>query len=520
MAKIFGHFSRPVRLSTLCVAALLFGSGFSFGNDIGLPAHYAALRDDLTSADRERVNSITKEATDFTKPEPFENMQGGASTATKPPTNNAFSQPSSNLSFAQQQDFALGDALFEKLWVSSPSSTQASDGLGPLYNARSCQSCHIKDGRGHPPDGASDAISLLLRLARPPMNAQEEREQAELYTLSFPDPTYGAQLQDIAVPGFAAEGQITLSYEEQNITLNDGEIVSLRKPTYGISDLAYGDLNPQTTLSARIANPMVGLGLLEAIHPADLIALADPDDENNDGISGRISLVRHPLTKEISIGRFGWKAQNPSIRTQSAAAFAGDIGLSTDDLPLHFGDCTTAQEACLKLPHGAQKNLGQSEAPEPVLSLVTFYAQNLAVPARRDVDDPQVLFGKSLFYQSGCTNCHTPKFVTRRDAINGHQAFQLIWPYSDLLLHDMGEGLADNQRVGIASGAEWRTPPLWGIGLTEKVNGHTFFLHDGRARNLVEAIMWHGGEAQQARDNFANLSKNERDALIRFLESL
>ena len=172
------------------------------------------------------------------------------------------------------------------------------------------------------------------------------------------------------------------------------------------------------------------------------------------------------------------------------------------------------------MPTGVQPKLGDTEAPDPILDLVTFYSQNLAVPARRDIDKPEVLAGKKVFYEIGCASCHTPKFVTRRDAPNKAQSFQLIWPYSDFLLHDMGEELADGQQVGDATGSEWRTPPLWGIGLTQVVNGHTFFLHDGRARNLTEAILWHGGEGQAARDRFASLPKAEREALVKFLESL
>jgi CxxC motif-containing protein (DUF1111 family) len=172
------------------------------------------------------------------------------------------------------------------------------------------------------------------------------------------------------------------------------------------------------------------------------------------------------------------------------------------------------------MPTGEQARLGQTEAPDPVLELVTFYSQNLGVPQRRDVSDPKVLAGKPAFYQSGCIACHTPKFVTSRDAPDAQHQFQLIWPYTDLLLHDMGEGLADHRPEGLADGFEWRTPPLWGIGLTKIVSGHTFFLHDGRARSLTEAVLWHGGEAQAARDAFAALPKTKRDALIAFLESL
>jgi len=220
------------------------------------------------------------------------------------------------------------------------------------------------------------------------------------------------------------------------------------------------------------------------------------------------------------LGRFGWKAQNASVRRQSAEAFAGDIGISSPDVPKSHGDCTAAQTACLAMPDGVQQRLGNTEAPDPVLDLVTFYAENLAVPARRKASFAGTLAGKKVFYETGCTACHNPKFVTRRDARDKALSFQLIWPYSDLLLHDMGEDLADGQQVGVAGGREWRTAPLWGIGLTETVSGHTYFLHDGRARSLTEAILWHGGEAEASRDRFADLEKKERDALLTFLESL
>jgi CxxC motif-containing protein (DUF1111 family) len=175
---------------------------------------------------------------------------------------------------------------------------------------------------------------------------------------------------------------------------------------------------------------------------------------------------------------------------------------------------------CMKAPTGEQERLGEGEAPDPILDLVTFYSQNLGVPQRRDIDDAAVLRGKAAFYGAQCTSCHTPKFVTSRDTTTDAQKFQLIWPYSDILLHDMGDGLADYRPEGQADGYEWRTPPLWGIGLTKAVSGHTFFLHDGRARNLTEAILWHGGEAQKSRDAFAQMPKSTREDLLAFLESL
>jgi CxxC motif-containing protein (DUF1111 family) len=477
-------------------------------------------RTDLTPKDRKRVESVTRPTDDFSKPEQFETMQGGAATTRATVNGNIFSHFSANLTFQEEETFKLGNALFTKLWVAAPSSTQASDGLGPLFNARGCQSCHLKDGRGHPPEGAPDATSMFLRLARPAETDAEKADVAARKMLNFPDPVYGEQLQDLAVQDLAIEGRMAVAYEEIPVELVGGEKVSLRKPTYSVTDLGYGPMHPDTTLSPRVSPPMIGLGLVQAIHEADILANADPDDKNEDGISGKPAFVRDHRTGELKLGRFGFKAQNATIRDQSSSAFAGDLGISTPDAPRDFGDCTQAQTKCLSLPTGVQERLGPTEAPDPVMDLVTFYSENLAVPARRDIDSPTVLRGKEMFYTSGCTACHTPKFVTRRDAGNKAQAFQLIWPYSDFLLHDMGEGLADGQQVGDADGREWRTQPLWGIGLTKTVNNHTFFLHDGRARNLTEAVLWHGGEAEAARNAFAGLPKDDRQALITFLESL
>jgi len=480
----------------------------------------ATERHDLKPKDKARVDRVVRPTTDFSRPEQFELMQGGAGTSEKRVNQDAFSHSSANITFEEEGTFKLGNGMFRKLWVSSPSSTQASDGLGPLFNARACQSCHLKDGRGHPPEGNADATSMFLRLARSAETAEEKAALADRKVLNFPDPTYGGQFQDLAVPGLKGEGRMAISYQEMPVELGDGTKLSLRKPSYSVSDLGYGPMDPKTTLSPRVTPQMIGLGLVEQIHPADILANADPDDRNGDGISGKPSIVRVAKTGELTLGRFGWKAQTPSIRQQSADAFAGDIGISTPDVPHHWGDCTKAQGNCLAMQNGVQDRLGPAEAPDPIMDLVTFYSQNLAVPARRDIDNPQVLRGKQMFYEAGCASCHTPKFVTRRDTPNKAQAFQLIWPYSDFLLHDMGEELADGQQVGDATGSEWRTPPLWGIGLTQTVNGHTFFLHDGRARNLTEAILWHGGEGQVARDRFAALPAPDRDALVKFLESL
>ncbi|MBN9218793.1 MAG: c-type cytochrome [Mesorhizobium sp.] len=508
-----------VQVGRCCAVLVLALSSSALAGDLQ-PGGLATSRTDLDAKDQARVIAVTRPATDFSKPEPFERMQGGAGTSQKAVSRDSFSHPSANLTFEEEGTFKLGNALFRKNWVSSPSSTQASDGLGPLFNERACQNCHLKDGRGRPPQGDAGTTSMFLRLARDASTAEERAAIASHQLLNFPDPVYGTQLQELAVPGLKGEGRMHIEYQERKVELTEGTVISLRKPTYSVADLGYGPLDAHTTLSPRLTPPMIGLGLIEQIAPADILAHADPDDRDGDGISGKPNIVRDGLTGEVTLGRFGWKAQTASIRQQAADAFAGDIGISTPEEPKHWGDCTAAQKECLAMPTGVQKRLGPAEAPAPVLDLVTFYSQNLAVPARRDLDAPDVLAGKKLFYEIGCVSCHTPKFVTRRDTPNKAQAFQLIWPYSDFLLHDMGPDLADGQSVGEATGAEWRTPPLWGIGLTETVNGNSFFLHDGRARTLVEAILWHGGEAQKARDRFAAANATERDALVKFLESL
>jgi CxxC motif-containing protein (DUF1111 family) len=306
----------------------------------------------------------------------------------------------------------------------------------------------------------------------------------------------------------------------QPVTLGDGTVVSLRHPTYSIDGLKYGPLHPGTMLSPRIAPPMIGVGLLEAIPEEHIRAHADPDDKDKDGISGRAAEVWSVEGNKVALGRFGWKAGKASVREQAASAFAGDMGLSSPLAPTPSGDCTQAQPVCLNAPNGNTERDGGFEVSPKLFDHVVFYSQNLAVPPRRNFNDPEVNRGKALFYALGCQSCHTPSFTTGAVKDQPHLSNQKIWPYADLLLHDMGEGLADNRPEGGADGREWRTPPLWGIGLTKLVSGHTLFLHDGRARNLEEAILWHGGEAQAARDGYAALPKADREALIKFVESL
>ncbi len=478
-----------------------------------------------TAEEQSRIATVVQPTTDFTKAEPFESLPAGAATTRRSATADAFSQPSANMPFDRQMDFQLGNALFTKAWVAAPSSAKASDGLGPLFNARACQDCHIKDGRGHAPETATDGtVSMILRLSLP---ANTGPEAIAGWNATKPDPTLGAQLQDHATAGQRAEGRIDLFYNNVPVTLADGITVTLRKPTFLIGDPAYGQPDPALMISPRVAPQMIGLGLLEAIPAAEILSAEDPFDANRDGISGRAARI--PTATGAALGRFGLKGGTPSIPDQSAAAFSGDMGLSTQQHPDPWGDCTATQTGCKTAATGQEPNARDGfEVSDQSLALVSFYARNLAVPNRPDAGDPTVLHGKRVFFETGCTGCHTPKHVTARLTGQPEQSFQLIWPYTDLLLHDMGEGLADHRpedratgsATGSATGTEWKTPPLWGIGLTAQVTGVASYLHDGRARTLLEAVLWHGGEAAPARDRVIALPQADRNALIAFLDSL
>lgn len=460
------------------------------------------------------VLTACDDAPRFTQAEPGEALSGGSATIRKS-DQNAFSMPSANLSPVRRLDFSVGNSFFRNPWVIAPSTTTARDGLGPLFNTNACQNCHIKDGRGHPPEpGDSNAVSMLVRLSIPDSAAYAEVIKRNGVV---PEPTYGGQLQDMAVPGIAPEGKVRVEYDPLTIRFRDGMTVELRQPTLRITQLGYGPMHPYTHASARIAPPMIGLGLLEAIPEAAILANADPDDKNDNGISGRPNWVWDDAQQKVVMGRFGWKAGQPTLNQQNAHAFAGDMGLTTRLKTAD--DCTPAQTDCRNAPNGNGPD-GEPEVSDNILRLVEFYTRNLAVPARRNVDDPQVLAGKNLFFKAGCQQCHTPQFTTRADAAEPELANQVIRPYSDLLLHDMGEGLADNRTEFQASGREWRTPPLWGLGLTETVSGHTQLLHDGRARNVMEAILWHGGEAQAAQRQVLAFDADQRAALLAFLNSL
>jgi CxxC motif-containing protein (DUF1111 family) len=433
-------------------------------------------------------------------PEPGEEWPGGAATDHGPRDRSAFLRPAASLEFDRQLEFKVGDGVFRKLWVAAPSSTKSSDGLGPLFNARSCQGCHLKDGRGSPPAKGELPSSLLFVLARPD---------------GSPDPVYGGQLQTFAIAGHAAEGDVKIEFRDKPVRLADGTIIKLQKPIYTVTNPGYGPLDPSTALSPRVAPPMIGVGLLELVPEAEILSRADPEDDNHDGIRGQTRRVFSRAENRETIGRFGWKLGSATIADQTANAFFNDMGLSTPLRTDGAGDCMPAQKACKDAPNGADAREGV-EVTRQMFDLTVFYSRHLAVPVRIDVAKPKVLRGKRLFSDLGCAACHTPTMTTGNDPARPALSNQSIWPYTDLLLHDMGDDLAD----GTPDGRLWRTPPLWGLGLTRTVSGHTRLLHDGRARNVLEAVLWHEGEGLAARDRFAKLNRADRAALLTFLDSL
>lgn len=414
----------------------------------------------------------------------------------------AFGQPAANLLPEDKPRFTLGKSFFNDNWVTAPASTAGRDGLGPSFNAQACASCHPRDGRGGLPDAAAPLRpGLVLRLGLPGLDARGR---------PLPLPGYGGQLQDRAILGVAAEGRIAIDLDERPGAYADGGAFSLAHPRYRVVDPAFGPLPASAALSPRLAPPLVGLGLLEAVDEAALLALSDPEDRDGDGISGRPNRAWDQEAAAFRLGRFGWKAGQPSLRQQTATAFLEDIGITSPVLA--EPNCPPEQAACRAAPDG-----GRPELDEAKLGQVTFYLQTLAVPAARPPADPR---GGRLFDALGCAACHRPTLPTG----SGHPVAalrgQTIRPYTDLLLHDLGPDLADGLPEGAAAGAEWRTAPLWGLGLTREVSGHERLLHDGRARGVAEAILWHGGEAAAAREAFRRLGADERAALLAFLAGL
>ena len=418
----------------------------------------------------------------------------------------AFTRPAPGLTPQELRDFNFGNRVFNTNWAVAPASVDAFDGLGPVFNRVSCSGCHLRDGRGRPPvDGDDGMLSMLVRLSVPGVDAHGG---------PMPHPAYGDQLNDRAIPDVPAEGRARIEWREIPGRYPDGTAYSLRAPTLHVDDAAFGALGDDVMFSARVAPAMPGLGLLEAVPEAAILALEDPDDRDGDGISGRANRVWDPVAGRESLGRFGWKANQATLLSQTAGAANGDMGLTTRVHPDE--NCVAVQAAC----GGAKRGDDGVDLRDAHLDKLVFYLQTLAVPARRVVDADAESRGESLFAQVGCGGCHRPVLETAADAMPALLAGQTFAPYTDLLLHDMGEGLADGRPDFRADGREWRTPPLWGLGLVPTTNGHSFYLHDGRARSLEEAVLWHGGEAERARTGYENLSTDDRRALLAFLRSV
>jgi CxxC motif-containing protein (DUF1111 family) len=427
----------------------------------------------------------------------FDESLLGGDTTVFDATTQAFEFPAPDLTNDGLKKHLDGDAAFDAVFVSAPA--LVNPGLGPIFNNNSCSACHINNGRGKPDEKLT---SMLFRISIP----------GESDT-GGPNPIvgFGTQLQDKALFGTQPEAEVKVEYEEIEGQYTDGTTYTLRKPFYTVTDL-YIPIPNDFLLSPRVAPFIFGIGLLEAIPEEIILGLADPDDSDGDGISGRPNFVWDSEKQEVSLGRFGWKASKSSAFEQVADAYNQDMGVTNPLL--------TAESSLTQVQYD-----GMDDEPEinfETLDAAAFYVQTLAVPARRNVEAPRVKRGQKLFVEARCSSCHIPSLRTGQHPTRDEPVLnnQTIHPYTDLLLHDMGEGLADGRPDFEATGSEWRTSPLWGIGLIKIVNGHTNFLHDGRARNLEEAILWHGGEAKSSQEFFRNLSAEERGALLEFLNNL
>jgi CxxC motif-containing protein (DUF1111 family) len=403
----------------------------------------------------------------------------------------------------QQVSFGTGNSLFSQNWVSSPASTTARDGLGPTFNARACANCHFKDGRGSPLVNGQNSSGFLMRISLP---GQDMNGNA------IPVPNYGAQIQDRSNFGIPFEAKVNVSYETISGSYADGTTYELRNPTYTFTEQQYGTLSGVET-SPRIGTQTIGLGLIDALPDSEILKFVDEFDTNNDGISGRANYAYDIESNSQKLGKYGWKANVATLKQQVASAFHGDMGLTSSLFTEN--NCPEPQQDCFDAPNG-----GELEVSDTQLERVTFYQATLAVPNRRNFQEESVLKGKVLFNEVNCISCHATNQKTASSEFTPLLNDVRIRPYSDFLLHDMGEALADNRSDFLATGQEWRTQPLWGIGLIDAVNNHTFLLHDGRARNIEEAILWHGGEAENSTIAFKNLSAENRQNVLNFINSL
>lgn len=508
--------SVPVRLAVLVLGA---GCGLVHADTPALPG--AAVPVQLAAAS---IGTTTPAPSGSVRPtaapQPDPEKTGGETTVFAD-GRMAFSFPAANLTEAERTRFVVGNSFFRRNWVAAPASTRARDGLGPLFIARSCGGCHVQDGRGPLPkrkaDGTlEDAVALLIRLSVP---GKAENGGP------VPEPMYGEQLGNAGVKGVPPEAHVEITHTPVEGKFADGTAWTLQAPHYQLTNLGYGPMAKDVMISPRLAPQVIGMGLLEAIPELEILKNAAEQQAMKGPIKGVPNRVWDNFAGRKVIGRFGWKANTGTVAHQSGAAFVNDIGITSPAFPEEA--CMPGQKACVEAPHGGNAP-GRPEADHKVFDDVVFYQATLAPPARRGIDDPVVKRGEKLFHEAGCQTCHRPSYTTGRSPLaDSHPQFtspalenQVIWPYTDLLLHDMGEDLADGRPDFEANGRQWRTPPLWGIGLIRQVNGHTRLLHDGRADGVLEAVLWHGGEASVQRARVVAMPAADREALVRFVESL
>ena len=431
-------------------------------------------------------------------PDLEERLYAGGETTVFLSSNNAFGMPAPNLTGVDYDLHVEGDFEFNRAFVTAPATING--GIGPIFNNTSCVSCHPRDGRVAFPSDINALSGFFLRTSIPGI-AENGGPVAV--------PGYGTQIQNQAIYGYQPEAKFAVTYTSITHTFTDGTQIVLQKPNYSLTN-TYMSVPSDILLSPRLGSPIFGLGLLEVIPESEILANQDVYDSNGDGISGKANYVWNSVSQQTQLGRFGWKANTATILEQCAGAYNGDMGITSYVKPYETG---WGQN------NGSDGLEDDPEITQAELDAVTFYTQTLGVPAPRNIENESVKKGAKIFETLDCSKCHIPKVTTGNSSITV-LSNQVIYPYTDMLLHDMGEDLADHRPDFLADGYEWRTRPLWGIGLTHVVNGHTHFLHDGRAKNLTEAILWHGGEAENAREKFKKLNSNDRQALLDFLNSL
>ncbi|WP_445363996.1 di-heme oxidoredictase family protein [Microbulbifer sp. ANSA003] len=424
----------------------------------------------------------------------------------------AYFREALNIQWETHNEFLDGRRIFHTRFntgeheeLGNPDFNQMANLSAGLTIEQSCLACHINNGRGPAPSEASVPNSMVFKLSSGAITQAGQ---------PLPNHYFGPVLQTHSLNSdIAPEGSIQVTYSPIQGSYANGDSYTLQSPTYVVTT-NEGENTSADYFSPRMPQNITGLGLLEAVDETEILEWHDPNDSNSDGISGRVSLVDTGSTPLPQVGRFGWKATQPSLRSFSADALNNDIGVNTALEP--NANCGIEQLECKK--HSNHNE----ELTDSHLDDLTTYLQALGAPPRNPdlINESIVAQGEALFESINCSSCHRPEMNTNHAHPLEELRGKVIRPYTDLLLHDMGEGLADNLTISAEYNREWRTPPLWGLGVNSAVNGHSNLLHDGRARSIEEAILWHGGEAAESQQNYIDLSASERNSLLKFLQSL